>query len=398
MACFVTVFDVVCLERLIRKVRVVDRYDTYKCVVKIQEYCTNLVINSIKRILTDDGTTIVLEKHMMRPFELLSDYDTTVILFVTSFCFKDNSNVSIISFYQCGNFIRTIWGSIFNVERHQFENGHTLYSVLYGETIVTVHKIDNRMALFLHIIYPKHIISPTKEAPMFPTDGPIRTTRLPAKVQNYVSAVYSLLGVLFLTFMGGIVAGIHSSINQQDLSMISFIGALLSILFMAFTTRSRALLAMLVSLFLGIICAPAIEVALYIDETAVLITMTSSILMFFSISACAYTMPIKSMFQVGSLLSSLLTMSLFVGTVGLFVEAEVYHLVHIWLSLCMFLGFILYDTQLMIERAFRRMDNYSKNPDYVFDALNLFLDFANMFIRILAIIVDIRKKLRDRDN
>jgi len=233
---------------------------------------------------------------------------------------------------------------------------------------------------------------------MYPTDGHYPATTFSSHVRTYISSVYSLLGFLFLTFISGIVIGIHGSFSPDVLVSLSFFGSILTILAMGFTTGSRTPHALIVSLLMGFICAPTIEVALYIDETAVLISVIASIIMFFSISVCAHTMPIQNMFYVGSMLFSFLNMSLFIGFVGIFIEAEIYHLLHIWLSLIMFLMFVLYDTQLMVERANANANARSGyKQDYVFDALNLFLDFVNVFIRVLALITDIRKKLRDRD-
>jgi len=61
----------------------------------------------------------------------------------------------------------------------------------------------------------------------------------------------------------------------------------------------------------------------------------------------------------------------------------------LWLGLVIFCGFVLYDTQLIIEKA-----NHG-NRDYVRDALELFLDFVQLFIRIAIILAKDKKKKRN---
>ncbi len=47
----------------------------------------------------------------------------------------------------------------------------------------------------------------------------------------------------------------------------------------------------------------------------------------------------------------------------------------------MFMGYVLFDTQMIIERANRGDYNYVKH------ALDLFVDFAAIFVRLLVIMV-----------
>ena len=52
----------------------------------------------------------------------------------------------------------------------------------------------------------------------------------------------------------------------------------------------------------------------------------------------------------------------------------------IYFGLLLFCGFILFDTQLIVER-FSRGDS-----DYIWHSVDLFLDFVNIFVRLLAIL------------
>ena len=50
-------------------------------------------------------------------------------------------------------------------------------------------------------------------------------------------------------------------------------------------------------------------------------------------------------------------------------------------GLLLFSGFVIYDTQIIIEQA------HEGNRDFISHALSLFLDFVNIFIRVLIIIM-----------
>lgn len=57
----------------------------------------------------------------------------------------------------------------------------------------------------------------------------------------------------------------------------------------------------------------------------------------------------------------------------------------LYLGLFVFAGYIIFDTQVMVERASMGV------PDYIHDALQLLLDFVAVFVRILIILVSRRE-------
>jgi len=67
-----------------------------------------------------------------------------------------------------------------------------------------------------------------------------------------------------------------------------------------------------------------------------------------------------------------------------FFQNSVAFSIEIYLGLFLFVGFVIFDTQLIVEKAI------NGDRDYTIHALELFLDFMNIFIRILIILA--RKK------
>lgn len=74
-----------------------------------------------------------------------------------------------------------------------------------------------------------------------------------------------------------------------------------------------------------------------------------------------------------SFLSLMFLMNIFLGSVMLFK-------VHMYLGLFIMCGFVLFDTQLIIEKA----ENGDK--DYVWHCVDLFLDFITIFRKLMIIL------------
>lgn len=83
-------------------------------------------------------------------------------------------------------------------------------------------------------------------------------------------------------------------------------------------------------------------------------------------------------FLGGTLFAGLVALIL-ISLVGLFIRSEVYNLAIAWLGIMIFSGYVLYDVQIIKRSAFTEDDV----PGL---ALNLFLDFINIFIYVLRIV------------
>lgn len=83
-------------------------------------------------------------------------------------------------------------------------------------------------------------------------------------------------------------------------------------------------------------------------------------------------------FLGGTLFAGLIALIL-ISVVGIFIRSEIYHLALAWLGILIFSGYVLYDISIIKNSAFTEEDVPAL-------ALNLFLDFINIFIYVLRIV------------
>lgn len=146
--------------------------------------------------------------------------------------------------------------------------------------------------------------------------------------------------------------------------------------------QKRMSLLMAAALFKGASIGPLIELAIDFDPSIVIGAFVGCAVAFGCFSAAAMVARRREYLYLGGLLSSGLSIlfwlhfasSIFGGSMALF-KFEVYF------GLLVFVGYIVVDTQDIIEKA------HFGDLDYVKHALTLFTDFVAVFVRILVIML-----------
>ncbi|KAK1273441.1 Bax inhibitor 1 [Acorus gramineus] len=146
--------------------------------------------------------------------------------------------------------------------------------------------------------------------------------------------------------------------------------------------NKRVGLLMATSLFEGASLGPLIEVAINFDPSILITAFVGTAVAFGCFSAAAVVARRREYLYLGGLLSSGLSIliwlqfaSMFFGGVTALFKFELYF------GLLVFLGYMVFDTQQIIERA------HLGDLDYVKHALTLFVDFVAVFVRILVIML-----------
>lgn len=86
---------------------------------------------------------------------------------------------------------------------------------------------------------------------------------------------------------------------------------------------------------------------------------------------------------MGGILLALVVVLLMAGIVAICVRGKIMQIIYASLGALVFSAYLVFDTQLMLGGKHK----YSISPEeYIFAALNLYLDIVNIFIYVLALV------------
>ena len=226
---------------------------------------------------------------------------------------------------------------------------------------------------------------------------------LSPQVTSYLIDVYKVLIFLIASFFIGITIGNYTfpSFFHPIAHIFLVIAMFILIAATIFSEHNSYFFASLSALIMGLLISPIVLFSLLIDKSIVLIALTSSIIIFITLIINAIYFPIKEAFYLRSILFSFLNISIFLGIFNLFLMWEWIFVLRLYGGLILYMFFVIYDTNIMIQRAEiycrdGKNRNYSEYQKMIIlDAMNLFLDFVNIFMRLLAIIMKNRERKRN---
>jgi len=207
-------------------------------------------------------------------------------------------------------------------------------------------------------------------------------------VQNHLVKVYGMLGVTLLSAALG--CAVHIMYNVGGL--LTMFGALGLIITLSLTPPTHDNLMKRMGFLLGIgflqgcSIGSLVHYALEVDYTLVVTAFFGTAAVFACFTGSALFAERRSMLFLGGLLSSCASLLFFLSFINLFFWSTGLYTVHLYLGLLMFCGFIMFDTQMIIEKAFLG------DRDYVKHSLELFIDFIAVFVRVLIILLRNQKK------
>jgi len=199
-----------------------------------------------------------------------------------------------------------------------------------------------------------------------------RNTFLSTNVQQ----TYFLLTISIVCFLVGMHIPFSMGIVIGSL-IISFV-----CLFIMMTTESPyALFAM--ALTMGISQRPMVLYTNMIDSSIIVEALGSTLLVFIGLTYLAFTTTNYSTFALYGLLYSGLSSIICISLMNIFFQNTFIELLMTFFSVMLFSGFIILDTHSLIK-------NTSRSP--VMHAAQLFLDFANLFVDLVKLLRDLKKR------
>jgi len=146
--------------------------------------------------------------------------------------------------------------------------------------------------------------------------------------------------------------------------------------------RKRFGLLMAASLLEGASVGPLIKLAIDFDPSILVTAFVGTALAFGCFSAAAIIAKRREFLYLGGLLSSGLSVLVWLQfAASIFGHSSATFKFELYFGLLIFLGYMVFDTQEIIERA------HYGDLDYVKHALTLFTDFVAVLVRILIIML-----------
>jgi FtsH-binding integral membrane protein len=213
-----------------------------------------------------------------------------------------------------------------------------------------------------------------------------KTAPISPRVQTHLTQVYTVLSISLLFAAFGVLFFMKFHIGGT----LAFIASLAAMIWLAATPKQEFLLRTgilcLFSFLTGMNIGPLINLALEVDPAIISSAFLGTVCIFACFSASSYFATRRSYLYLGALLSSALTIFVFLGFLNIFFRSIFIFNILLYGGLLVFCAYVMFDTQLIIEKA------SSGYYDVVWDALELFLDFVAIFIRLVIILLKNKKK------
>ncbi|XP_070569540.1 probable Bax inhibitor 1 [Ptychodera flava] len=132
--------------------------------------------------------------------------------------------------------------------------------------------------------------------------------------------------------------------------------------------------------FTGVSLGPLLDRVIEIDPSIISTAFMATTLIFVCFSLSALWAEQRAFLYLGGTLFSGLSLLLLLSLFNIFLGSMLLFKIHLYVGLLIMCGFVLYDTQLIVEK-FRRGDS-----DYIWHCVDLFIDFVNIFRKLLIIL------------
>lgn len=221
-------------------------------------------------------------------------------------------------------------------------------------------------------------------------------SKLEPDVRHHLKNVYACLSMSTMTAAAGAYVHLYTELFQAGLlTVIAAIGFLFMLMATEDSDKNRKMrLGFLLgfAFFSGMGMGPLLEMAIDINPAIVVTALVSTALIFVSFSIASLTAERGRWLFLGGSLMTLLTGLLVLSLANIFFGSQLIFKAYLYLGLLIMCGFVLYDTQLIIEK--RR----AGDRDFVAHSVDLFVDLIGIFRRIVIILSEKERQSKRRNN
>lgn len=217
--------------------------------------------------------------------------------------------------------------------------------------------------------------------------------KIEPQIQSHLKDVYSSMAIALLSSaIGGYIHLFTNILQGGLLSALCAIGFVIALYSTPDNGKNRTTRLMYLIGFAfasGLGLGPFMEYAIVVNPAIIPTAFLSTCLIFGCFSLSAMFSDQRKMLYLGGTLMSFLSLLLMLSIINLFIGSKLLYQIHLYLGFFVVCGFIMYDTNLIIEKR-RRGDT-----DYISHSVLLFLDFIDIF-RYLLIILTQKEERKQR--
>jgi len=218
--------------------------------------------------------------------------------------------------------------------------------------------------------------------------------RLEKSVQSHLKNVYSCLSISLLAATAGAYVHMYTSLMQAGLlTMFGSIGLLMALMFTPHNkenTNKRMGYMGGFAFCSGMSLGPLMEMVIRIDPSIVPTALMGTSLIFICFTMASLLSSDRKFLYMGGMLMSGLSMLMMMSLGNLFFRSQFMFEVELYLGFAIMCAFVLYDTQLIVEKR-RRGDD-----DFIWHSVDLFIDFIQIFRRLMIILANKENKKKNR--
>jgi FtsH-binding integral membrane protein len=214
----------------------------------------------------------------------------------------------------------------------------------------------------------------------------MKTNDISPDVQRHMSKVYMVLTGCIATAAFGSILNLAYGIGNAASGLLGFC-VLLFVLFTKGETPLRFGGLALFTFLKGMSLGPLLRSVIAIDPSIIVTAFLATTVIFAMFSLAALVAKRRSYMYLASTLSSIVLILFLMSILSLFgLRSDFMMNIQLGLGLLVFMGYVILDTQMMIEKA------SSGYKDCISDALQLFIDFVAIFVRLLIILSKMSEK------
>lgn len=209
--------------------------------------------------------------------------------------------------------------------------------------------------------------------------------RLDKEVKTHLQKVYTTMGLALVSCAVGSYVHLSGIFTAGLLTLLGTVGALIGLYAMRPTLENqpkRFGLLMLIAGLCGVSQGPLLGQVINIDPSIVMTALLATSFIFICFSLSALLSDQRKFLFLGGILFSGLSWLLLFGFLNIFFRSQLIFQARLYIGLAIFCGFILYDTQLIVNK---RMNG---DTDFIGHCLDLFMDFINLFRVLLVLLTD----------